>query len=333
MTWEFRVLPGGRIRRFIGEEGRVELRPGEVQLEFLAGGICGSDIGTLLELSTDAAASHLPIVPIHEVVGLVRASRDNRFAEGQIAVGTCLTGLASTLVERGDHLIPAPPGLSVSDAIAIQPVSTVLRAARTLPPVKDSHVVVLGAGAIGLAFLHVLADMGAGRVTAVDTVAARESLVRKYGADDFVGCSGEQWAEGVRAGGERPHIVIDAVGRRPALIAGALRAVADGGYVLGFGSATTGDYCIPFSEMYHRRLTLASGRTRERWKDVLGEGAEYVLQHATVFAGYVTSRVPVDMAEVAYRHCAEQDATRVKVALVDTASQLGLPMPSADPLA
>ena len=194
MTWEFRVQPGGRIQRFPAEATTHALRPGEVRLEFLAGGICGSDIGALSDLTEDGRDYEAPIVPMHEVVGRVAESADDRYVPGQKVVGTCLTGLASTLIERSDHLILIPPSLSMTDAIAIQPISTVLRAARTLPPVEGDDVVVLGTGPIGLAFLHILARSGARRVIAVDPVEGRAALAGRYGADEFIGCTAEQWS-------------------------------------------------------------------------------------------------------------------------------------------
>jgi threonine dehydrogenase-like Zn-dependent dehydrogenase len=310
--WKFLAYPGGRLERSSLESRRRVLRPGEVRLRLLAGGICGSDIGALAAMGDGLTT----VAPMHEVVGEVTESNDSRLAVGQAVIGTGATGLASELVEDADRFIAVPSDVSVVDAIAIQPISTVLRAVKTLPRIDGRDVVVIGAGAIGLAFLHVLKGFGARHVTAVDPVEARADLARHYGADQFAPSMGQHWLRGSPSGTGCPSLVVDAVGRQPDLIAAALRSVADDGIVLGFGSAADGDYEIPFGEMYHRRLTLASGRTRSGWVDVLEQGAEYLLAHQSDFVHYVSHRFTIDEAQRAYELCSRPDGARVKVALV-----------------
>lgn len=310
--WEFLARPGGRVERSNAQRAARSLGRGEVRLRFLAGGICGSDIGALANIESFDAA----VAPLHEVVAEVIESRDGRLIEGQTVVGTGWTGLASELVEDADRLIAVPPAFSPVEAITIQPLSTVLRAVGTLPPLAGRDIAVIGAGAIGLAFHHVLKRFGARHVTAVDPVEARAAYARQYGADEFAPFTGQQWLRECLDGRSRPSVVIDAVGRQPDLIAAALRAVADDGLVLGFGSAADCDYPIPYSEMYHRRLTLASGRTREGWVGVLEQGAEYLCAHQRDFARYVSHRFPVENAQQAYELCSRPDGARVKVVVV-----------------
>lgn len=318
-AWEFRVDRTGLLAKLPGGIDSRELAPGEVRLRFLAGGICGSDIGELAGVSALDRRVGASLVPLHEVVGRVLESRDPRLREGQTVVGTGLTGLASELIEDADRLIPVPSDMLPAEAVTIQPLSTVLRAVSTLPQVADREIAVLGAGAIGLAFVHVLRRSGARRVVAVDPVAGRAGAALGYGADEFIAATGQEWARDRTESRVRPSVVIDAVGRQPDLVAGALRAVADDGFVLGFGSAAAGDYSIPFDEMYHRRLTLASGRTRDDWVSVLGRGAAYLLAHRGDFEGYVSHRFPIDRAQHAYDLCSRPDEARVKVALQESA--------------
>lgn len=313
--WEFRLRPGGRMEKSAPARPPRPLRPGEVRLRFLAGGICGSDIGALAGVSTFDSMRDAEIVPLHEVVAEVVESRDRRLADGQTVVGTGLTGLASELIEDADRLIPVPPAFSIPDAVAIQPIATVIRAVDTLPPVAGSVVVVLGAGAIGLAFVHILKVAGARSVLVADPVAGRAEIAGRFGADEFFAGTGQQWSEGSATRHGRPSLVVDAVGRQPDLIRCALTAVNDGGFVLGFGSAADGDYPIPFAEMYHRQLTLASGRTRDGWVPVLERGADYLLAHRADFDGYVSHRIQVAEASRAYDLCSRPDESRVKVVL------------------
>lgn len=313
-SWEFRVQPGPRVIMADPGASARSVRAGEVRVRFLAGGICGSDIGVLAGIQAVDQAPDAGLAPLHEIVARVVESRDDRFVAGDTVVGTGLTGLTSDLIEEADRLIPLPAGFTVTEAVAIQPISTVLRAVEALPPVAGLDVAVIGAGAIGLAFVHVLRGRGARRIVAVDPVGGRREMAQRYGADEFVAADGQAWSPDPAS--PRPALVIDAVGRQPDLIAAALRIVADGGFVLGFGSAADGDYPIPFAEMYHRRLTLASGRTREHWVPVLDRGADYLRAHREDFAGYVSHRFPVADAQLGYDLCSRPDDSRIKVALV-----------------
>lgn len=313
-AWEFRVRPGGSVEPSLPSEPSRALRDGEVRLRFLAGGICGSDIGSLAGVASYDPLRNAEIAPLHEVVAEVVESR-GRFCEGQFVVGTGLTGLASELIEDADRLIQVPPTLSVPEAVAIQPIATVFRAVDTLPPVAGRDVVVIGSGAAGLAFVHILKFFGARSVLAVDPVGDRAEIARRYGADEFFAGTGQQWSAEYAPRHPRASLIIDAVGREPGIIHGALTAVADGGFVLGFGSAADGDYPVPFAEMYHRHLTLASGRTRDGWVEVLERGAQYLLAHRADFHGYVSHRIPVAEAARAYDLCSRPDASRIKVVL------------------
>lgn len=319
-AWEYRVRPDRSFTCLgVDRPGRA-LVSGEVRIDFIAGGICGSDVGALSDLDArvgdESQERNGPIVPLHEVAGLVVESRSSRLTVGQHVVGTGASGLVSSLIEKGDNLIPIPAVLSPVEAIAVQPLSTVIRSVKTLPDIAGQDVVVFGAGPIGLAFVHVLHQSGARRVTSIDPVASRRRLAEHYGADEFLGCTGEDWGRELATSKARPLVIIDAVGRRPELLSTALQAVADEGFVLAFGAAGPRDYLLPFSEMYHRRLTLASGRTRSGWHPVLEAGAEYLLRHREAFADYVNVRFDVEQAEDAYRLCEGPDGDRVKVAIV-----------------
>jgi len=314
-SWEYLLRPGGGVERAVPMEPPRSLSSGEVRLRFLVGGICGSDIGAIAGVETFHAPRGAGVAPLHEVVAEVVESRDERFIPGHKVVGTGLTGLASELVEDADRLILVPSTFSVGDAVAIQPVGTVLRAVDAMPSVAGRDVVVLGAGAIGLAFMHVLRSAGASRILAVDTSPGREELARKFGATEFIGATGQQWSAEYAPEHPRPDVVVDAVGRQPDIIHGALTAIADGGFVLGFGSAAHGDYPIPYAEMFNRNLTLSSGRTRDNWTPVLERGAEYLDAHRGDFDGYISHRFPVTAAAEAYELCSRPDPTRVKVVL------------------
>ncbi len=75
-------------------------------------------------------------------------------------------------------------------------VGAVLNRARVRP---GETAAVFGVGGVGLNVIQGLRIAGATRIVAVDTVAAKEPLARRFGATDFVDANGIDAAEAVRA--------------------------------------------------------------------------------------------------------------------------------------
>lgn len=319
MSWTYKLDGPGSVRRIDGDEARRALEPGEVRIRFRAGGLCGSDMpllhGTLVEPVSRAHDS----APIHEIVGEVVESASDTLAVGQRVVGTggAYAGLAEILIESDRAFIPIPDDLTDVEAVPIQSIGTVIRAANGLPDITGKTVAVLGAGPIGLAFVHVLRTRGARHISAVDPVPRRE-LALHYGADEFFPMHSSRWLAQLGPA-ERPDVVIEAAGHQHAAIRDALHAVADWGYVFGFGAVDDDEYALPYREMYERGLTLSSGRTLDGWVDVLNRGRDYLRKFRDDFAGYVTHTIPVDDAQTAYSLYARPQVSRLKVALIDPA--------------
>jgi L-iditol 2-dehydrogenase len=316
MGWAYELDGPGVVRRVEREEEAAPLRPGQVRLRLLAAGLCGSDMPPLLHVATASDRGWHEGAPVHEVVGEVVESASPRLRVGQRVVGTggAGQGLREHLVESDTTLIEVPDDLDDADAVPIQSVATVIRAANTLPDVTGRAVAVIGAGPIGLAFVHLLRHRGAGEITVVDPV-PREEVARHYGADVVVQAPSRLWLDGLDRS-RRPAVVVEAVGHQQATLRDALRAVADRGFVLGFGAVDDEEYVVPYREMYERGLTLSTGRTKEDWVGVLEAGRDHLQRHRADFEGYLSHRVPMSDAQTAYALYARPQTGRLKVALV-----------------
>lgn len=315
--WAYEVDGPGFVRRVERADDASPLEDGQVRLRFRAGGICGSDMPLLQGVPAASVSGAHAGAPIHEIVGEVVQSRSDRLLVGQRVVGTggAVAGLTELLVESAHSFIPVPDGVDDVEAVPIQSVATVIRAADKLPDVRGRRVAVIGAGPVGLAFLHVLRDRGAAQLVSIDPV-PRAEVARHYGADVFVPLHSSRWADTLDPS-ERPDIVVEAVGHQHASIRDALHAVADGGFVYGFGAPDDDEYVLPYRQVYERGLTLMSGRTIDGWVDVLDAGRDYLLTHRDDFRDYVSHAISVHDAQRAYSLYARPQPGRVKVALVD----------------
>ncbi len=319
--WAYQLEAPRRVRRVEVAEDRAPLPEGTVRLRVSVAGICGSDMPRFIgTVGQHGASFDFGTAPVHEVVGEVIDTTSALFSTGDRVVGTLgpTAGLAEHVTVEDSRVIAVPSELDDLEAIVIQPLSTVLRAAsRQLPRVAGRRAAVVGTGPCGLAFCHVLRQAGVEHLVAVDPVERRATALG-FGADEFVTATSTTWAAGLGSA-SRPDLVVEAVGHQQATIADAVHAVADSGFVFGFGEPDDAEYLFPYLEIYRRDLTVASGRTIDLWPEVLRDGARYLLEHRSDFVPYVSHVVSAEDAQLAYELYALPQEGRLKV-VIDTAA-------------
>lgn len=212
-------------------------RPGEVAIDVLQAGICGTDMCAV----RDGRPVVEPMMTLgHEFVG-------RRHDTGQLVVGNpllscgecrnCLRGRSHLCAKRlviGVHrpgaftrtvyvpesrLVPIE-GVTLEQAALVDPVATALHAFR-LAPRPEGPVAVLGAGAIGLSMLFVLKSEGIADVTVTDLSQERLDHAGRGGADTVA-----QRIEGTY------DVVYDTVGSAATRKAAVLGCMAGGDAVL-----------------------------------------------------------------------------------------------------
>jgi L-iditol 2-dehydrogenase len=335
-VWSYEVVAPGFVQRVEVPDDSRPLQEGQVRLRVLVAGLCGSDMPRLNGAKGKSPGGGFGGAPVHEVVGEVLDSASPLFQTSQHVVGTLgpLASLSEVVTCSDATIIPVPDGFDDVDAVAIQPVGTVLRAAGQFPAVRGRTAAVIGAGPCGLSFCHVLKQRGVATLTVVDPV-ERSETAKAYGADEFFATTGRDWRNSMDGHGRpevgrppagrppagrppagRPEIVVEAVGHQNETVVDAIWAAEVGGFVYGFGEVTDPDYVIPCRQIYEKALTFASGRTNGEWPRVLREGATYLAQHKEDFATYISHVVPLSEAQRAYSLYARPQAGRLKVAIV-----------------
>jgi L-iditol 2-dehydrogenase len=299
--------------------GERDLGPGEVLLEVLAGGICGSDLPTFRGIATPGPPTGLqgePLTgaPLHEVVGRVVASRDPNHVVGSRVVGWAshFDGLAEVVVSRGDDLALAATALPPEREVMLQPLACVLYAVQQLPKVAGARAAVLGLGPIGLLFAHVLRTSGAASVIGVDAV-DRGALAKAFGLDEAVHATTQRWLTGLRPA-DRLDVVVEAIGHNSATVNHALSACALGGCAFAFGVPDEPIYPIDVDVMLRNNLTLKSGVTLERPR-MLAEAADYLDLHPSLADVYVTHVHPAPQAQDAFDAAVRPAPAQIKVTL------------------
>jgi threonine dehydrogenase-like Zn-dependent dehydrogenase len=123
-----------------------------------------------------------------------------------------------------------------------------------------STVTVIGDGAVGLSAVLACKRLGAERIILMGRHPARTDLGREWGATDVIG---ERGADGITqvldlTGGDGTHIVVEAVGLRPAydMAVGVARV---GGTISRVGVPQYEDAPIGFGSLFGKNITLTGG--------------------------------------------------------------------------
>ncbi len=206
------------------EVDRPAYGPGEVLLKVKAAGVCGTDLKIRDGL---VPTKELPLIPGHEVAGVVAATGENvrRFREGdEVLVSfyipcnscpTCLSGrqticpqlkgrigfefnggFAEYVTVPEDCLISKPQAISFPQAAVISDaLGTCYHALVRRAKVKkgDSLVIVGGGGGLGLHALQIAKWLGA-VVIGVDVSAEKLDLMKAYGADLVIDGGAPSWS-------------------------------------------------------------------------------------------------------------------------------------------
>ena len=252
--------------------------PGEAVLRVRSAGICGGD------LHEYRAGVQLYPTPYprpaqgHELAGVVTAVGEGvehivpgdrvgvqpmiscgacaQCARGRFALCTRLEhigvaragGFAELCVAPAQNLFPLPPSVSDDEGALLDCAAVAVHALARVPVAQGARVVVLGAGAIGLAVAQLAKHVG-GRVTVVGTRGAPLEIALAAGVDDVVDLG---------ANDEAPtdaDVVFETAGG-PTLLERAVAAAAPGA-TIGLVGESFGPQSLDPAHLLPRELTLA----------------------------------------------------------------------------
>ncbi len=249
---------------------------GEVVVEVAACGLCGTD----LHILEGEFAPSLPVIPGHEFAGQVVARDANTLgvSEGDRvavdpslychqchycrighnnlcqrwgAIGVTVSGGAAQYVAvPAANCVRLPDHIETADATLIEPLSCAVRGYDVLRSQLGSHVLIYGAGTMGLMMLELAKRVGAVSVDLVDVNPDRLVVARQLGSSNAV-TSADQL--------ERPfgwELVVDATGNERAIQDG-LGRVAPAGTFLQFGvAAYAARATIEPYKIYNQEITI-----------------------------------------------------------------------------
>ena len=267
----------------------------DVLIRVDASGICGTDV----HIYRGEYLGSYPITPGHESAGSVErvgsgvtgfTPGDRVAFEPNISCGTCLAclsnrqnfcenwqGIGVTRAGSMSEFVLAPEqnvfstaGIPSEVACFMEPLSCVLHGIQKANIKLGDHILILGAGPIGLLLLQAAKLLGATSSTVLERNISRARLAESYGAETIAHDLSDLDRDCF-------DVVIDATGSIPVLER-AIEFVRYGGTLLFFGVAPTGEQMRiePFL-IFRKGLTIVSSYTSRRNShqaiEMLGTGA------------------------------------------------------------
>jgi len=311
---------------------------GEILVEMVRSGICGSDV---MEWYRKPKA---PLVLGHEVAARVAEvgagvdsvrKGDRVFVSHHVPCGECryckdghetvCETLRSTNLDPGgfaefvrvpkinvrNGVFPLPREIGDDEAVFIEPLACVVRGQRRAG-FKEGHVVlVIGSGVAGLLHILLAKAQGASKIVATDVVAFRRAAARRAGAHVVL-----DGRENVSAkvkevnGGRLADFVVTCTGA-PSAIAQGMSSVDRGGAVLLFApTEPTATVSVPFNALWREEVQMVSSYGGAPTD--IREAIDLLRTRRVEVGPLITHRLPLDKAAEGFALVARpQDSLKV----------------------
>jgi L-iditol 2-dehydrogenase len=256
--------------------------PKEVMVEIRAVGVCGSDVHYFKEGRIGSFVVREPLILGHESMGTVAALGEEATKhevgervtlEPGVPDGTCrecragrynlcpnvrffatppIDGAFANYVSiHEDFAFHLPDGLSDNAGALMEPLSVGIWACKKGNVTAGDHVLVTGAGPIGLLAMQVAFAQGATEVTVTDVAGERLEIARRLGATRALNVAEEPLEEA----GLEADVLIECSGNERALGDG-IRCVRPAGFAVVVGMGPNEETSLPLAFIQTSEITL-----------------------------------------------------------------------------
>ena len=312
--------------------------PGQVLVEPIACGICGSDLHTVdhahdlvaaavaagVESFTAGFDPDVDLVMGHELScrvtglgdGVTGIAEGDEFAampyletpDGPVVPGynnRFPGGYGSQMLLSPEALLPIPNGLSAELAALTEPMAVGLHAVNESSITRDRIALVVGAGPVGLAIIAALAASGIEAIIAADFSPTRRRVAEQMGAHVVVDPAERPIVDAWRAEGDgiTPPVIFEAVGV-PGMIDQVMAQAPPHSEIIVAGVCIPPDNFRPSIGIYkHLSLRFVLGWSPEEFAASLLNLAEGRIDGSTL----VTGSVSLDGVPQAFKDLADPE--------------------------
>jgi len=319
--------------------------PGEVLVQVVAAGICGSDL-ELLQGSRPARYVRYPVVPGHEWAGTVvrlgadvkgLAAGDSVVAEGFRSCGACdrcregrtnlcmaeyrETGFTHQGAFAEFICVPArlvhrlPAGSNLEAAALLEPAACVASGLLEVRLRPGLRVAVVGAGTLGLLAVSILRLATPSQLTLVGSREARLALGRRLGSDETWDVDALGSLDALEG---RFDLVFEAANRPEAAMT-ALTLARRGGTVIleGISGTDRPSVASDLISVKHLQVQGIFGASSAAWRWAV----ELFASGRLPLAELISHRFPLERFEAAFATLQDRNSGAVKIELMPVAAK------------
>lgn len=294
--------------------------PGEpILVQLHAGVLCASDFPRYLGGAWDVPFPRPLGDSLHECIGQIVESRSPRFRVGDytLAIPPDQRGLSEVFLADASMAVHLPTDFRPREYLILaQPLGTILWAARKLPNLLDLDVAIVGQGPIGLLWSHLVSNMGARRIIALDKLDYRLEFSRKMRATHTVQVDAVDPVAAVREAtdGRGADVVIEAVGHQAETINLSIQLAAKHGTVLLFGMPDAEHYPMATWEIIRQNLRVI-GSVHPNVQRDLPLALDMIRQGRIDVSTLITHRFRFEQAQEAFDLAIARRGNPIKVLL------------------
>jgi L-idonate 5-dehydrogenase len=310
---------------------------GEALVRVACGGICGSDLsylnkggvgdfhvrepltlghevsGTVVELAPDpdwpapdgvTVGARVAINPSRPCLhcGFCRAGRANlcrsmRFLGSAALMPHVQGAFSQTVAVRADQCVPVPDAMAFRVAACAEPLAVALHGVRRAGRLPGRHVLVAGAGPIGLLCLAAALHAGAASVTITDLFEAPLRIARSMGAADAVDVRAEpERLAQLAASRGGFEAALEATGSAASVV-GMPTLMRPGGRIVQLGMLPPGAVPLPVNLLMAREIDLVGSF---RFHEEFGSAVEALASGRIDVAPILSGSFPLRDADAAF---------------------------------
>ncbi len=294
---------------------------GEVRIKVAFAGVCGSDLHYYFEGANGAFVVKEPLVPGHELSGIVDFDPSGEFPTGlSVTIHPARFGTSEPKIEERPHLWPGgsylgsastwphtqggmteylivrknmvrelPAGLDLATAALAEPLAVALHALNVAGGVADQRVLISGSGPIGLLVAAAAKVKGATEVVTSDLLEGPLNRAIAVGASRTIKIGRDEFPENYF------DIVFECSGVAPA-ITGAITAARRAGLIVQVGMLGAGNQQIVFAPVVVKELTIKGAF---RFNNEIDEAVKILAENSWI-SSVITHTFALEQAQEAF---------------------------------
>jgi len=319
------------LRAFSFEQREVpKPKPHNVIVKIHTVGICGSDVHYWAHGKCGPFEIKGPLVLGHETSGIIEAVGEgvkNLKPGDRVAIepgvpcrrcDSCREGsynlcadveflatppydgsLTQYIEHASDFCYKMPDHMSFEEGALLEPLSVAVHACKRANVQAGSHVLITGAGPIGLVVLLVARASGATKIAVMDVMPNRLEVAKKMGADLVVLGTSADVAEQLKAFGSISQ-TFECSGAEPAITI-AIRCTQQGGKIVSIGRSAKATQNIPLFEAADKEIDIIGSfrycNTYPKALELVSSGQIKVLPLVTHHFDFAQTQEAFEVAE------------------------------------